>query len=121
MNRIPDVAGELHAWRKDKEDNHGAGSHALEESALSASRLPTNFRSAECHRNALSVFARMIKCSAPPTGRSGGYTSRLCCHSVRPGQAGDMGREEPDEDEQGQVQGPVPGEEQPHAPVQVRG
>jgi len=32
-----------------------------------------------------------------------------------------MGREEPDEVQQGQVQGPAPGEEQPHAPVQARG
>jgi len=33
---------------------------------------------------------------------------------VRPGQAGDLGREEPDEVQQGQVQGPAPGEEQPN-------
>ena len=55
------------------------------------------------------------------TGRSGGYTGRLCCHSVRPGQAGELGREESDEVQQGQVQGPAPGEEQPHAPVQAGG
>ena len=48
------------------------------------------------------------------TGRNGGYTSRLCCHSASPGQAGKLGREEPDE-----VQRPAPGEEQPHAPVQA--
>jgi len=30
-----------------------------------------------------------------------------------------LGREEPDEVEQGQVQGPAPGEEQPQAPVQA--
>jgi len=33
--------------------------------------------------------------------------------------AGDLGAEEPDEVQQGQVQGPAPGEEQPHASVQV--
>jgi len=33
--------------------------------------------------------------------------------------AGELGREEPDEIQQGQVQGPAPGEEQPHAPVQA--
>jgi len=54
------------------------------------------------------------------SGRSGWYTRRLCCHSVKPGQAGELGREEPDEVQQGQVQGPAPGEEQPHAPVQAR-
>ena len=32
-----------------------------------------------------------------------------------------MGRQEPDEIQQGQVQGPAPGEEQPHAPVQAWG
>ena len=68
MNTISDAVGELHTRRKEEEDNHGAGSHALEESALSASCLPTNFRSAERCRNALSVFARMIKCSAPLSG-----------------------------------------------------
>jgi len=46
-------------------------------------------------------------------------TGRLCCHSVRPGQAGKLGREEPDEVQQGQVQGPAPGEEQPHAPLEA--
>jgi len=35
--------------------------------------------------------------------------------------AGKLGREEPDEIQQGQVPGPAPGEEQPHAPVQARG
>jgi len=55
------------------------------------------------------------------TGRCGGYTRRLCCHSVRPGQAGELGREEPDEVQQGQVQGPAPEEEKPNAPVQALG
>ena len=45
--------------------------------------------------------------------RSGGYTGRLCCHSAGHGQAGELGREEPDEVQQGQGQGPAPGEEQP--------
>ena len=40
---------------------------------------------------------------------------------LRPGQAGELGREEPDEVQQGQVQGPAPGQEQPHAPVQAWG
>jgi len=51
----------------------------------------------------------------------GRNTRRLCCHSARPGQTGELGAEEPDEIQQGQVQGPAPGEEQPHAPVQARG
>ena len=38
---------------------------------------------------------------------------------MRPGQAGKLGAEEPDEIQQGQVQGPAPGEEQPHASVQA--
>lgn len=59
--------GEL-ARRKEEEENHGAGSHSLEESALSAPCSPTNFRSAEHRSKALSVFARMIKCSAPLLG-----------------------------------------------------
>jgi len=50
-----------------------------------------------------------------------GYTRRLCCHSARPRQAGKLGAEEPDEVQQGQVQSPAPGEEQPHASVQARG
>jgi len=33
--------------------------------------------------------------------------------------AGELGREEPDEVQQGRVQGPAPGQEQPHAPVQA--
>jgi len=37
-----------------------------------------------------------------------------------PGQAGELSAEEPDEVQQGQVQGPTRGEEQPHAPVQAR-
>jgi len=40
---------------------------------------------------------------------------------ARPGQAGELGREEPDEVQQRQMQGPAPGEEQPHAPVQAWG
>jgi len=36
-----------------------------------------------------------------------------------PGQAGKLGREEPDGAQQGQGQGPAPGEEQPQAPVQA--
>ena len=36
-----------------------------------------------------------------------------------PGQAGKLGRKEPNEVQQGQVQGPAPGEEQPHASVQA--
>ena len=50
---------------------------------------------------------------------SGGYNRRLCCHPERPGQAGELGREEPDGVQQGQGQGPAPGEEQPQAPVQA--
>jgi len=48
-----------------------------------------------------------------------GFYVGLCCHSLRPGQAGELGREEPEEVQQGQGQGPAPGEEQPHAPVQA--
>jgi len=40
---------------------------------------------------------------------------------VRPGQAGELDAEEPDKIQQGQVQDPAPGEEQPHAPVQTWG
>ena len=40
---------------------------------------------------------------------------------VRPGQAGELGREESDEVQQGQVQGPAPGEEKPFATVQAWG
>ena len=35
------------------------------------------------------------------------------------GEAGKLGREEPDEVQQRQMQGPAPGEEQPQAPVQA--
>jgi len=35
----------------------------------------------------------------------------LCCHPARPGQAGELGREEPDGVPQRQMQGPAPGEE----------
>ena len=39
-------------------------------------------------------------------------TSEGCAiHSARPGQAGELGREEPYEVQQGQVQCPTPGEE----------
>ena len=41
--------------------------------------------------------------------------------SFWPGQARKLGREEPDEVQQGQMQGPAPGEEQPHASVQAWG
>jgi len=37
----------------------------------------------------------------------------------RPGQSGELGREELDKVQPEQVQGPAPGEEQPHAPVQA--
>jgi len=37
------------------------------------------------------------------------------------GQAGELCGEEPDEIQQGQVQDPAPGEEQPHAPVKACG
>jgi len=40
---------------------------------------------------------------------------------VSPGQAEELGTEEPDEVQQGQVQGPAPGDEQPHAPVEAWG
>jgi len=46
----------------------------------------------------------------------------LYLHKVTgPGQAGKLGREESDEVQQGQAQGPASGEEQPHAPVQAEG
>jgi len=32
---------------------------------------------------------------------AGEYTSRLCCHLARPGQAGELCAEEPDEVQQG--------------------
>jgi len=40
---------------------------------------------------------------AEDTKLGGGYTSRLCCHSARPGQAGEEGAEELDEVQQEQV------------------
>jgi len=40
---------------------------------------------------------------------------------VRPGQAGEFGAEEPDEVQQGKMQGPAPGEQQHNAPVQAQG
>ena len=46
---------------------------------------------------------------------------RLRCHSARPGQAGELGGEGPDGVQQGPVQGPAPGEGQPHAPVRAGG
>jgi len=52
---------------------------------------------------------------------SGRYNGRLCCHSLRPGQVGELGAEEPDEVQQGQVHGPAPGEEQPNVLVQAQG
>ena len=48
-----------------------------------------------------------------------GYSVRLCCHAARPGQAGDLGAEEPDGVQPGQGQGPASGAEQPQAPVQA--
>lgn len=39
------------------------------------------------------------------------------CHSGAPGQAGEMGQEEPCDVQQGEMPGPAPGEEQPHGPV----
>ena len=48
-----------------------------------------------------------------------GTPNPLNCRPARPGQAGELGREEPDEVQQGQGQGPAPGEEQPQAPVQA--
>jgi len=51
----------------------------------------------------------------------GGVADKPEGHSVRPRQAGEFGVEEPDEVQQGEVQGPAPGEEQPHAPVQAWG
>ena len=49
-----------------------------------------------------------------------GHPRRLCCHAASPGQAGELGTEEPDEVQPGQGQGPAPGEEQPQAPGQAR-
>ena len=46
------------------------------------------------------------------------YSSQLSIKK-RPGQAGKLGREEPDEVQEGEVQGPAPGEEQPHALAQA--
>lgn len=40
---------------------------------------------------------------------------------MRPGWTGELGGEEPDEVQQGQVESPMPGEEEPSALVQVRG
>jgi len=50
--------------------------------------------------------------------KQGGVMDTLAS-CARPGQAGELGREEPDGVQQGQVQGPAPGEEQPKAPVQA--
>ena len=43
----------------------------------------------------------------------------MCGKIIPLKQAGELGREEPDEVQQGQVQGPAPGEEQPQAPGQA--
>ena len=43
------------------------------------------------------------------------------CAAIQRGQAGKLGREEPDEVQQSQMQGPAAGEEQPHASVQAWG
>jgi len=40
---------------------------------------------------------------------------------LHPLKLGKLGREKPDEVQQGQVQGPAPGEEQPHASAQAWG
>ena len=40
---------------------------------------------------------------------------------MRPGQAGKLAAEESDEMQQGQMQGPAPGKEQPHASVHAWG
>jgi len=45
----------------------------------------------------------------------------LIHQKARPGQAAELGAEEPDDAQQGQVQGPAPGKEQPHAPVEAQG
>lgn len=42
-------------------------------------------------------------------GGSGWHTRKLCCHSARLGHAGELGREEPYEVQQEQVQNPTPG------------
>jgi len=55
------------------------------------------------------------------TGRSGWYTRRSCCHPERPGQAGEMGQQEPRASQRRELQSPVLGEEQPQAPVQAGG
>ena len=48
------------------------------------------------------------------------FAVRSVCGKIIPlKQAGELGREEPDEVQQGQVQGPAPGEEQPQAPGQA--
>jgi len=54
-------------------------------------------------------------------GGAADNSGRLCCHLVRPGQAGELGAGEPDEVQQGQVQDLAPGQEQPHASVQAWG
>ena len=54
------------------------------------------------------------------TGRNGWYTGRLCWHPVRPRQERESG-DDHDEIQQGQMQGPTPGEEQPQASVQSWG
>ena len=59
-------------------------------------------------------------CWGHQTGRSGWYTGRLSCHPVRPGQAGELGAEEPDEVQQRQVQGPAPGRNNPMHQYRLR-
>ena len=68
-----------------------------------------------------SASAELMSLSqfADGTKLGGVVDTPLCCHSARPGQAGELGREEPAEVQQGQGQGPAPGEEQPQAPVQA--
>ena len=45
-------------------------------------------------------------CRGYKIGRSCWHTRRLCCHSVWPGQTGELCGEEPDENQQGQMQSP---------------
>ena len=55
------------------------------------------------------------------SGRSGWYAGGLCRHPEVPQQAGETGPQETREVHQGDVQGPVPGEEQPCALVCAEG
>jgi len=56
-------------------------------------------------------------CLCYKTGRSGWHSRELCCHPVGPQQSGEMSWQEPHEVQQGEVQNPAPGEDQPQAPV----